>query len=132
MSVFHHVELWVADWQSAAPRWDWLLGELGWARISEWHDGASWGSTDSYLVIEQSPDVRPATGHDRVRPGLNHLALWAGSTASVDRIWQQGPSNGWRRLFTERHPYAGGDAHYAAYLEDDDGFEAEIVAPSAS
>jgi hypothetical protein len=32
-------------------------------------------------------------------------------------------------MFTERHPYAGGTQHYAAYLENDEGFEAEVVAP---
>jgi hypothetical protein len=31
-------------------------------------------------------------------------------------------------LFPERHPYAGGPDHYAAYLEDADGFEVELVA----
>jgi hypothetical protein len=31
-------------------------------------------------------------------------------------------------LFPERHPYAGGPDHYAAYLEDAYGFEVELVA----
>jgi hypothetical protein len=31
-------------------------------------------------------------------------------------------------MFPERHPYAGGGQHYAAYLENDDGFEVELVA----
>jgi hypothetical protein len=33
-------------------------------------------------------------------------------------------------MFADRHPRAGGDQHYAAYLEDADGFEVELVAPS--
>jgi len=33
-------------------------------------------------------------------------------------------------MFTDRHPYAGGEGHYAAYLENADGFEVELVAPS--
>jgi hypothetical protein len=28
----------------------------------------------------------------------------------------------------DRYPYAGGPEHYAAYLVDRDGFEAELVA----
>ena len=31
-------------------------------------------------------------------------------------------------MFPERHPYAGGAQHYAAYLENADGFEVELVA----
>jgi hypothetical protein len=35
-------------------------------------------------------------------------------------------------MFADRHPHAGGEGHYAAYLENADGFEAELVAPSAA
>ena len=31
-------------------------------------------------------------------------------------------------MFRDRHPYAGGPDHYAAYLENSDGFEVELVA----
>ena len=31
-------------------------------------------------------------------------------------------------LFAERHPYAGGPEHYAAYLANTDNFEVELVA----
>jgi hypothetical protein len=37
--------------------------------------------------------------------------------------------HGWRLMFADRHPYAGGEQHYAAYLEDPDGYEVELVAP---
>ncbi|EQD64343.1 Glyoxalase, partial [mine drainage metagenome] len=35
-------------------------------------------------------------------------------------------------LFEDRHPHAGGPNHYAAYLENDDGFEVELVARTMS
>ena len=35
-------------------------------------------------------------------------------------------------LFPERHPHAGGPDHYAAYLANTDGFEAELVSDSAT
>ena len=38
------------------------------------------------------------------------------------------PSHGWRLLFGDRHPFAGDPDHRAAYLEDADGFEVELVA----
>ncbi|MFD2027688.1 hypothetical protein [Promicromonospora aerolata] len=31
-------------------------------------------------------------------------------------------------LFPDRHPHAGGPDHYAAYLENEDGYEVEVVA----
>jgi hypothetical protein len=35
-------------------------------------------------------------------------------------------------MFPERHPYAGGPEHYAAYLESGEGYEVELVAESPS
>jgi hypothetical protein len=32
------------------------------------------------------------------------------------------------KLFPDRHPYAGGPGHYAAYLANTDNFEVELVA----
>ena len=31
------------------------------------------------------------------------------------------PEHGWTLMFADRHPFAGGPEHYAAYLEDADG-----------
>jgi hypothetical protein len=31
-------------------------------------------------------------------------------------------------MFQDRHPFAGGADTYAAYLEDGDGYEVELVA----
>ena len=38
------------------------------------------------------------------------------------------PRHGWALMFASKHPWAGGPEHYAAYLENEDGFEAELVA----
>lgn len=69
-----------------------------------------------------------AAEHDRLRPGLNHLAFHAGSRDDVDAIAGEAPGHGWTLMFPDRHPYAGGPEHYAAYLASGDGFEAELVA----
>ena len=37
-------------------------------------------------------------------------------------------AHGWILMFPDKHPYAGGPDHYAAYLTDDQGFEVELVA----
>jgi catechol 2,3-dioxygenase-like lactoylglutathione lyase family enzyme len=127
---FHHVELWVADLALVEPSWDWLLGELGWERYQNWTEGRSWRIGEAYLCVEQSSAIRPGLPYDRTRPGLNHVALHAPDRATVDRLHADGPGRGWDRLFAEVYPHAGGPEHYAAYLVDAAGFEAEIVAPA--
>lgn len=126
--MLHHVELWVADLLRAEQSWGWLLGELGYSPVEQdWAAGRSWRLGPTYLVIEQSPDLT-ATDHDRCRPGLNHLAFHAGTRAEVDRLVAESAARGWSLLFGDRHPYAGGPEHYAAFLENVDGFEVELVA----
>lgn len=69
-----------------------------------------------------------AAEHDRLRPGLNHLAFHAGGRQRVDALAASAPSRGWRLLFADKHPYAGGEDHYAAYLANTDGYEVELIA----
>ena len=126
----HHVELWVPDLGRACVEWGWLLVQLGYAPFQEWPDGRSWRLGATYLVVEQSPALI-AGEHDRLRPGLNHLAFHAGTRQNVDRLAAEGPALGWTLLFPDRHPHAGGPDHYAAYLANTDGFEVELVAGEA-
>ena len=128
MSVgLHHVELWVPSLRRSEESWGWLLGALGWVEHQRWAAGVSWILGATYLVIEQSPALAGEV-HDRLRPGLNHLALHAGTPSDVDRLVREAPGHGWTLLFADRHPHAGGSDTYAAYLEDHDGYEVELVA----
>jgi hypothetical protein len=36
--------------------------------------------------------------------------------------------HGWKLMFADKHPHAGGSDQYAAYLANIDGFEVELVA----
>jgi catechol-2,3-dioxygenase len=125
----HHIELWVANLRSAEPRWRWLLAELGYQQYQAWSCGVSFALGPTYLVLEQSPGLAAAT-HDRLRPGMNHLAFHAGARADVDALVRDADEHGWTLMFADRHPFAGGPDTYAAYLEDVDGFEVELVADS--
>ncbi|GAA5166735.1 GNAT family N-acetyltransferase [Amycolatopsis dongchuanensis] len=123
----HHVELWVPDLARAEASLGWLLTELGWHEFQRWPAGISWKQGPTYVVVEVSPALT-ASEHDRCRPGLNHLALHAGSPHRVDELAREAGRHGWRPLFPDRYPHAGGPDHYAAYLENADGFEVELVA----
>ncbi|HEX8581351.1 MAG TPA: VOC family protein, partial [Acidimicrobiales bacterium] len=79
------------------------------------------------VVVERSPALVGDT-HERRRPGLNHLAFWAGSAADLDALVAAAPAHGWRLMVADRHPFAGGPGPRAANLEDADGYEVELVA----
>jgi catechol 2,3-dioxygenase-like lactoylglutathione lyase family enzyme len=126
--VLHHVELWVPDLDRAVASWGWLLGALGYQVFQDWPGGRSWRLGATYIVAEQSPAMT-AAGPDRGRPGLTHLAFHVASRAGLDELTAAAQRHGWRLMFADRHPHAGGEQTYAAYLENADGFEAELVAP---
>jgi hypothetical protein len=98
--------------------------------VQSWDTGRSWRLGPTYVVVEESAALT-AGHHDRCRPGLNHLAFHVEDAATVEELAADGVRHGWRLMFPERHPYAGGDQHYAAYLENGDGFEVELVAIKA-
>ncbi|UJW28970.1 GNAT family N-acetyltransferase [Saccharothrix sp. AJ9571] len=123
----HHIELWVPDLAEAEAGFGWLLGELGWREFQRWPAGVSWKRGSTYLVVEQSPAMT-AREHQRCHPGLNHLALHVATPGQVDRLAEESGAHGWKPLFADRYPHAGGGQHYAAYLENTHGFEVELVA----
>ncbi len=118
----HHLDLWVEDPAIAVAEWGWLLGELGWE-----YDDVAWQHPDgTYLFLERSSDQVDAA-YDRMRPGLNHLALTVEDRTTLDRIRAESSAHGWHELFADRYPHAGGEAHTALYLESSEGFEVEVV-----
>ncbi|MBO1413093.1 VOC family protein [Streptomyces sp. FH025] len=125
--MLHHVELWVPDLDRAMAGFGWLLDAMGYTLYQEWDKGRSWRLGATYLVIEQSPALT-SDQHDRRRPGLNHLAFHIEGKDMVDALTTEAVRHGWHLMFADRHPHAGGEQHYAAYLENDDGFEVELVA----
>jgi hypothetical protein len=73
----------VSDIGAVRPRWQWLLGSLGYEQYQSWDDGVSYRLGATYIVLEQSSAL-VAAPHERCRPGLNHLAFHAGSRTRVD------------------------------------------------
>jgi len=122
--ALHHLDLWVADPAVASGEWGWLLGELGW-EVSA--DERSWAHPDgTYVFLERSSD-QVDEPHDRLRPGVNHLALTVADRATLDRLRAESSAHGWHELFADRYPHAGGEKMTAVYLESSEGFEVEVV-----
>lgn len=131
MPGFHHVELWVGELEEAQEEWGWLLDRLRFELESTWADGQSWRAGDAYLTVTTSPNLSTPV-HDRRRAGVNHLAFKMESATEVDAIIQEAPAHGWRPLYQDRYPHAGGKDHYAGWIENSAGFKAEIVACPSS
>ncbi|MCB5164739.1 VOC family protein [Streptomyces bambusae] len=129
--TLHHVEIWVPDLHRAVASFGWLLEALGYDPFQSWNDGRSWRLGTTYLVFEQSRALT-ADHHERCRPGLNHLAFHVQDRDALDALVTEAPQHGWTLMFPDRHPRAGGEQTYAAYLENTDGFEVELVAVSPS
>ncbi|MGV9264605.1 VOC family protein [Kitasatospora sp. NPDC003701] len=114
--LFHHVELWVDDLAAAEAQWSPVLLALGCEPFQHWPRGRSWRLGGAYLVIEQSPALLPG-GHQRLRAGLNHLAVHGSRTAVAAAL-----AAGWAVRV---------DTGEAVHLIDGQGFELEIVCAEA-
>lgn len=127
--VLHHVTLWVPDLERAQESWSWLLGELGYSADPSVDSIALFRHPEGFAVaLEQSPDMVPGMLYSRMRPGVNHMAFTVPSSSSLGDIVGAADAHGWAALPTDRHPLAG--PADVVYLEDRDGFEVELVAPS--
>ena len=126
--MLHHVTIWVPELERAERSWRWLLERLGYTLDQSLElvlvfrrEGAS------TIVLEQSADMVPGMLHSRLRPGLNHLAFTVDQDVQLDELVNGAPEHGWSPLPFDGHPIAGGAD--VAYLEDEDGFEVELVVP---
>jgi catechol 2,3-dioxygenase-like lactoylglutathione lyase family enzyme len=122
----HHLELYVRDLERAYRFWGWLLAELGYEPHQEWDEGCSYRSGDTYVALVEAPEG--ARELDRRDVGVNHIAFHAGTREDVERLSGELTARGGRLLYTDRHPYAGGPDHFAAFCEDPDGLKVELVA----
>ncbi|MEO5851136.1 MAG: VOC family protein [Nocardioides sp.] len=125
--ALHHFDLWVRDAAAGIGEWGWLLGEVGWAVEFEEAATASWQHDDGTYAFLQAVVDEPGHDHDRMLPGINHLALTIDTRAALGRLRAESSEHGWHELFADRYPHAGGEDHTALYLENAEGFEVEIV-----
>ncbi|WP_044336980.1 VOC family protein [Rossellomorea aquimaris] len=127
--LLHHIEIYVSDLKSSIDFWSWLLEELGYSLFQEWESGQSWRLGDTYIVFVQTEERFLDVPYHRCRVGLNHLAFHAESREHIDDMTMKLKNKGINILYTDQHPFAGGDDYYAVYFEDPDRIKVELVAP---
>ncbi|WP_411333393.1 VOC family protein [Metabacillus indicus] len=127
--MIHHIEIYVSDLKRSIEFWGWFLEELGYSRYQEWDQGQSWKIEDTYLVFVQTQERYMDVPFNRCRVGLNHLAFHSSSREHVDEMTNKLKSRDIHILYPDKHPFAGGNEHYAVYFEDPDRIKVELVAP---
>ncbi|MEK3808081.1 VOC family protein [Bacillus sp. FSL H8-0547] len=127
--MIHHIEIYVSDLKRSIEFWGWFLEDLGYRRYQEWDQGQSWKIEDTYLVFVQTQERYMDVSFNRCRVGLNHLAFHSSSREHVVEMTSKLKSKGIPILYPDKHPFAGGNEHYAVYFEDPDRIKVELVAP---
>lgn len=127
--LIHHIEIYVSDLKSSLAFWSWFLEELGYEPFQEWESGQSWKIGETYIVFVQTEERFMDIPYHRCRVGLNHLAFHASSRQQVDDMTRKLKVKGVKILYTDNHPFAGGEEYYAVYFEDPDRIKVELVAP---
>ena len=129
--LIHHIEIYVSDLKRTTDFWGWFLEELGYHTFQEWESGRSWKIGETYIVFVQAEERFMDVPYHRCRVGLNHVAFHASSRQQVDEMTKKLTERNVKILYTDKHPFAGGDTHYAVYFEDSDRIKVEVVAPSS-
>lgn len=127
--MLHHLEIYVSDLKKSTEFWGWFLHELGYTPFQKWNLGNSWKHGETYIVFVQVEERFSDVPYHRCRVGLNHLAFHAKSKQQVDELTDRLVNRGVNVLYQDKHPFAGGDDHYAVYFEDPDRIKVELVAP---
>ncbi|AGY80868.1 hypothetical protein Q783_00510 [Carnobacterium inhibens subsp. gilichinskyi] len=129
MGTIHHIELNVSNLKKSVAFWGWFLEDLGYQAFQTWDEGRSWKRDETYIVFVQTKEKFLSEGYHRGHTGLNHLAFQASSKEQVDSLTKKLQEKGIEILYKKRHPFAGGEQHYAVFFEDPDRIKVELVAP---
>jgi catechol 2,3-dioxygenase-like lactoylglutathione lyase family enzyme len=130
MGGLHHVEVNVSDLERSIDFWGWLLPELGYELYQQWPEGRSWRRGQTYVVFVQADERYRNYGLHRKRPGLNHLAFWAESTAQVEALPDQLRARGVKVLYADRAAEAiGAPSSTSLFVEDPDRIKVEVISP---
>jgi catechol 2,3-dioxygenase-like lactoylglutathione lyase family enzyme len=127
--TIHHVEIYVSDLKRTVAFWQWLLTEkFSYTIFQKWDSGISFILGGTYIVFVQTENKYLDKSFNRKNTGLNHLAFHCSSSEFVDTLAKELKEKNINILYTDKHPFAGGEDYYAVFFEDPDRIKVEVVA----
>jgi catechol 2,3-dioxygenase-like lactoylglutathione lyase family enzyme len=122
VSGFGHVDLRVADLESALPFYDSLMPGLGFTERYHGAEWKVWARVEPPLPATEYVGVTESRAHV---PNDNRVAFWVGSAAEVDRLAAVVREAGAAAVAgPQEMPY--GPGYYAVYFDDPSGNRFEI------
>ncbi|MBK7252789.1 MAG: VOC family protein [Ignavibacteria bacterium] len=127
--IIHHIEIYVSDLERTILFWEWLLTKkFTYEIFQKWDRGISFKLGETYIVFVQTEKKYLSNPYNRKNTGLNHLAFHCSSKEFVDTLTKELKEKSIHILYSDRHPYAGGEKYYAVFFEDPDRIKVEVVA----
>ena len=127
--LIHHIEIYVSDLKKTVLFWEWLLTKkFTYEIFQKWDSGISFKLGDTYIVFVQTEKKYLNNPFNRKNTGLNHLAFHCSSKEFVNTLTKELKEKNINILYTDKHPYAGGENYYAVFFEDPDRIKVEVIA----
>ena len=124
----HHIEIYVSDLERTISFWEWLLTKkFSYTVFQKWNSGISFKFGGIYIVFVQTEQKYQGNSYNRKNTGLNHLAFHCNSRAFIDTLTKELREKNIPILYSDKHPFAGGDDYYAVFFEDPDRIKVEVV-----
>ncbi|MFZ2189454.1 MAG: VOC family protein [Candidatus Magasanikiibacteriota bacterium] len=121
-----HTKLSVSDYKKSYSFYQDIFNELGYTKISNRKDHASWASPDGYgILIAQAKITNYQYLFDA--PGLHHICFKAKTTKMVDKIYELLCKKNVFIFDTPKKYPEYTDKYYALYFADPDGIKLEIA-----
>lgn len=127
--IIHHIEIYVSELKKTILFWEWLLTKkFTYEIFQKWDSGISFKLGETYIVFVQTEKKYLSNSYNRKNTGLNHLAFHCSSKEFVNTLTKELKEKNINILYTDKHPYAGGENYYAVFFEDPDRIKVEVVA----
>lgn len=121
-----HVDLSVGDLERSTGYYGLVLGALGFSRVQH-PSYVAFSNGRMNVGLRPAPPEHRAAGHERLRPGLHHLALRALARRDVDDLHDFLLEHELPVLDAPaEYPQYGPD-YYAVFFADPDGLKLELV-----
>ncbi|HEV2226361.1 MAG TPA: VOC family protein [Nitrososphaerales archaeon] len=132
MGELHHIQVNVSDLKVSDKFYDDFLTWLGYRRVLSLEQSkgkkVGWRHGSNSVYLDQTEKKFNRGGFHRKNIGLNHVAFWSDSKASVDKFYKEYlVRRNIRVVYGGPNEYNIGKGWYSVYFEDPDRLKLELV-----